>query len=163
MAGETTTATTSTAADTTAPAAVVEAPKSFTQEDVERIVGERVGRERAKFSEVEDKAKKFDELQDASRSDLEKLTGERDTFKTTAESATVENLRLRIALVKQLPSELVDRLRGSTEDEIKADADELLKLVKPAAVTSFDGGRGRDSASTAPTGMNDFLRRAVGK
>lgn len=135
--------------------------KTFTQEDVDRIVSDRVVRERTKYADVEEKAKKFDELQEANKSDLEKVTGERDTFKTNAEKAASENLRLRVAIDKQLPSELVDRLRGSTKEELEADADQLLQLVKPTSPTSFDGGKGREGDT--PTSMNDFLRKAVGR
>ena len=42
------------------------------------------------------------------------------------------NLRLKVATSKGLPGELVDRLRGETEDELSKDADTLLALVKPA-------------------------------
>ena len=138
------------------------APKTFTQEELDRIVGERVSREKSKYADVEEKARKFDELQEASKTDLERITGERDTFKTTAESAAAENLRLRVALAKGLPSELIDRLRGSNKEELEADADELLKLVKPQGHTSFDGGKGRESGAP-PVGMNDLLRRAAGR
>lgn len=136
--------------------------KTFTQEDVDKLLGERVARERAQHADAVEKAKKFDELQEASKSDLEKVTGERDTLKTAAESATAEALRLRVALTKQLPAELIDRLRGSTKEELEADADELLKLVKPQGRTSFDGGKGRESGP-APTGMNEMLRKAAGR
>lgn len=40
------------------------------------------------------------------------------------------SLRLRVATSKGLPLELVERLRGETEEEIAKDADELLALVK---------------------------------
>lgn len=136
--------------------------KTFTQADLDRIVTERVERERSKNADAVEKAKKFDELQEASKSDLEKVTGERDTLKTAAESAAAEALRLRVAVTKQLPAELIDRLRGSTKEELEADADELLKLVKPQGRTSFDGGKGRENATPADD-MNTRLRKAVGR
>lgn len=136
--------------------------KTYSQEEVERLVSDRVGRVRSEYSDAEDKAKKFDELQEASKTDLERLTGERDKFKTEIESASAENLRLRVAIDKQLPSELVDRLRGATKEELEADADSLLQLVKPSSTTSFDGGKGREGATT-PDSMNDLLRKAAGR
>lgn len=43
------------------------------------------------------------------------------------------NTRLRVATTKGLPADLVDRLQGSTEEELSADAEKLLALFKPAA------------------------------
>lgn len=136
--------------------------RSFTQSDVERIVGERLARERGKYADYDDlkaKASQFDELQTSQQSDLERLTSERDTLKTQSETSTAENMRLRVALEKKLPAELIDRLQGSTKDELEADAEELLKLVKPAS--GFDGGARGDG--TAPVDMNSMLRRAAGR
>jgi hypothetical protein len=39
-----------------------------------------------------------------------------------------------------LPSELIDRLRGDSIDELQADAEQLLALVKPREIRDFDGG-----------------------
>ena len=43
-----------------------------------------------------------------------------------------ENLRLRVALKKRLPEEMIDRLRGATAEEMETDADTLLQLLKPS-------------------------------
>ena len=43
------------------------------------------------------------------------------------------NQRLKVASEKKLPSELADRLRGETPEELSADADRLLAWFKPAA------------------------------
>lgn len=45
----------------------------------------------------------------------------------------INNLRLKIASSKGLPVELVERLRGETEDEIAKDAEGLLLLFKQDA------------------------------
>lgn len=42
-----------------------------------------------------------------------------------------ENLRLKVSAEKKLPAELADRLRGATAEELAADADRLLALIKP--------------------------------
>jgi hypothetical protein len=46
-----------------------------------------------------------------------------------------ENLRLRVGLKHGLPSDLIDRLKGSTEEEIVEDAEKLLSL--------FSTGKGK--------------------
>ena len=42
----------------------------------------------------------------------------------------MENTRLQVAQAKNLPAELVDRLKGATKEELEADADKLLAFVK---------------------------------
>jgi hypothetical protein len=145
-------------------ASTTKAPEGFvSQADLDKTIGKVVAKEREKFADYDTIKEKLSKIEDSKKSDLERLTGERDTLKTTAETAAAENLRLRVAIDKKLPSELIDRLKGSSKEELEADADSLLKLVQPATATSFDGGKGRDSAATGPTGMNDIIRRAAGK
>jgi hypothetical protein len=137
--------------------------KTFTQEELDRIVGERVQRERSKYTDydaIKQKASKFDELDQANKSDVERVTGERDQFKTQAETAAAESLRLRVALEKKLPAELIDRLKGATKEDLEKDADELLKLVKPG--TSFDGGPRGDN-TPPPADMDAAIRAAAGR
>jgi hypothetical protein len=60
-----------------------------------------------------------------------------------AEEAESRALRFEIGLTHQLPTELVDRLKGTTKDEIEADAKSLLSFLgkKPAPpAPSADGG-----------------------
>ena len=94
---------------------------------------------------------KVREFEERDQSETEKITGQRDKFKSDAEEARVQNLRLRVALEKKLPSDLIDRLQGATQEELEADADKLLELVKPAEATDFDGGaRTQGEAEVSP-------------
>lgn len=151
--------------ETTVTETKTEKPNVFTQDQVNDFVAREKSKIESQFADYNDlkaAAEKLAQIEEANKTDLEKVTGERDTLKTAAESAAAENMRLRVALAKQLPAELIDRLRGSSKEELEADADELLKLVKPQGRTSFDGGKGREN-DAAPTSMNDLLRRAVGR
>lgn len=69
---------------------------------------------------------------------LTEVTARAETAEGRATELEAENLRYRIALEKGLPADLIDRLKGDSEDELKADADKLLALVAPA-----DGGTPR--------------------
>ena len=56
---------------------VQEEPRTFTQEELDRIVGERLQRERAKYADFEalkEKASKFDQIEEQSKSELQKVT-----------------------------------------------------------------------------------------
>lgn len=122
--------------------------KTFTQEDVDRVVGERLAREREKYSnhdELKAAAERLREIEESNKSELEKATSQRDKFKGEAESKAAEIVRLRVALEKGLTgdrADLVDRLRGNTAEELAADADKLLELVKDKGepTPEFDGG-----------------------
>jgi len=116
--------------------------KTFTQGELDRIVGERVGRERQKYADYDDlktKASEYDKLADSQKTDLDRVSGERDSLKTRVGELEPENLRLRVSHKKGLPHELVDRLQGKDEAEMEADADRLLGLFKPPA-DDYDGG-----------------------
>jgi predicted metal-dependent hydrolase len=150
---------------TTETATTEAKPNVFTQDQVNDFLAREQSKIESKYADYGDlktAAEKLSKIEEANKTDLEKVTGERDSLKSAAESAAAEALRLRVALTKQLPAELIDRLRGSTKEELEADADELLQLVKPQGRTSFDGGKGRESGP-APTSMNDRLRKAAGR
>lgn len=169
MTDTTDTAAATTDADTTDTTAGNGDGKTFTQDEVNNLIAREKGQIQRKYEgydELKAKADKFDELEHASKSDLEKVAGERDTLKGELEPTRAENLRLRVAIDKKLPAELVDRLRGSTKEEIEADADELMKLVEPANGTArpggHDGGPRGQSAGT-PQDMDSMIRRAAGR
>lgn len=60
------------------------------------------------------------------RDDANKPKSTPDTAKLTG-----ENLRLRVALRTGLDEDLADRLRGTTEDELVADAEKLIERLSP--------------------------------
>lgn len=124
------------------------------------ITREREARQRAdkKATEEAAKAKK---LEDAKKSDQEKLEDERDTLKTEGADAKSEALRLRVAIEKKVPADLADRLRGETKEELEADADKLLEWAKSSATedgdgttsTSLDGGVRKDPPAEVQPGL----------
>lgn len=68
------------------------------------------------------------QLRAAKKAAEEKASGsdEKDTQISTLKA---ENLRIRIGARHGLPDELIDRLKGDTEEEILADAEKLLAIV----------------------------------
>lgn len=100
---------------------------------------------------------KVDSAQRANETEVEKLTRERDEAKAEAEQAKkpdIEKLKLEVAVDKGLNALQAKRLVGNTKEEIAADADELLKVWKPA--TQESGEEGEDGANpsfTPKTGL----------
>jgi hypothetical protein len=77
-----------------------------------------------------DKAKpaiaRVKELEDASKSEAQKLAEDRDSHKARAETAEAQLMRLTVGLEKGLTPAQAKRLVGTTKEELEADADELL-------------------------------------
>jgi hypothetical protein len=76
-----------------------------------------------------DKAK---ELEDASKTDLERASAEAQQHMSRADKAEGELMRLRVALRKGLTETQAKRLVGTSEDELEADADDLMASFRPS-------------------------------
>ena len=93
-----------------------------------------------------DKAKKFDEHEEANRTELEKAqaraeAAEKAVAERDAKEAAIK-LREEIATEKKFADRNIKAtaLRGTTREELEAHADELLELIPaPAAAASADG------------------------
>lgn len=98
-----------------------------------------------------DKAKRFDEIEEASKSELERERAAREKAeKALAERTQADEriqIRDKVAAAKGIPASI---LKGSTEEEFTAHADELIAAgIKPAAGPSSDGqGDVGDQVST---------------
>lgn len=100
--------------------------KLFTQEQVNSFFNKRYSEMMSKISEYEEKAKKFDELEEASKSELEKAT-ERAAkleaeLKGLKKAAEVQAIKDKISQETGVPASL---LSGETEESIKAQADAI--------------------------------------
>lgn len=86
----------------------------------------------AKVRDLEPLAKRAKDLEDAGKSDMERLTSESQGHLSRADKAEGELMRLRVALRKGLTETQAKRLVGVTEDELESDADDLMASFKPA-------------------------------
>lgn len=156
------------------------APQGFTQADVDRIVADRLARERAKYAGFDDlraKADQFDQLQAAQQTDLEKAVARavKDTEQrvktetTTAFGQQLAKAQLAAAVAGKVADvdehledidtkKLIDANGQPDAAAIARVAERLMKL-SPATPPSFDGGA-RTSAKS--TDMNALIRRGAG-
>lgn len=92
---------------------------------------------RKRLRELEPLAAKAKELEDANKTEAEKLTDRATAAEKKATDAEGELMRLRVAIDKGLTPKQAARLVGTTEEELEADADELLESFggtkKPAS------------------------------
>lgn len=82
---------------------------------------------RTRAKELEPLAAKAKELEDAGRTELEKLTSRAESETTRADQAESRALRLEVAFEKGLTPAQAKRLVGSSREELEADADEILR------------------------------------
>ena len=108
--------------------------KTFTQEEMNKVISERVQRERAKYADYEtlkEKAAKYDQNEEASKSELqkamekaEKLEAENKSLKRQRE---VETIRNTVAGKVGVPASL---LHGTTEEECTEQANAILEFAQ---------------------------------
>jgi hypothetical protein len=131
------------------------------QEDLDALVTKRLARAsektrkdvetavRAELAEEQKKAKAKEEgdfkaLYEAEQKKREDAEHERDSEKMSA-------LRTRVAAKHKLPDALANRLSGTTEEELEADAKELAKLVTGKQVVDTEAGAGNKGAGKGPS------------
>jgi cell division septum initiation protein DivIVA len=85
-------------------------------------------------------AKKLQELEDKDKSESDRLTDRVTIAEKKAADAEREAARLRVGLRKGLTETQAKRLVGETEEELEADAKELLASFQPPA---NDEGKGK--------------------
>lgn len=118
---------------------------------------------KAAQKQLDELSKRLQEFEDRDKTEAQKLAERAAAAEKQAETAQAELMRYRVAAEKKLPAELAARLRGSTPEEMAADADELLSLLnaqQQRQTPSYDGGV-RQSAR--PTSMNDLIRQTAGR
>lgn len=130
--------------------------KTFTQSELNAIVADRISEIKQKYGDYDDlktKAQKYDEAEEASKSELQKITESRDALQAELDGLkranAVRQTRDKVAEAKGVPAHL---LTGETEDECNAQADALLafKNEKPDYPTVKDGGEVTPSTKKSP-------------
>lgn len=126
--------------------------KTFTQEELDHIVGERLAREREKYSDydaLKDKASRLDELEEASKTELQKMTEKASALEEELngmkKAAEIRVIRDKVSKETGVPAEL---LTGETEEACKSQADAIKSYANPSYPQVTDKGE----PSHGPTG-----------
>lgn len=164
------------------------ADKTFTQADVDRIVQERVARAKTTppddYEDLKAKAQKFDELEQANSTELDKAKTAREKAEKERDDAlaSVKESKLSAAVIAAAAKKnivdpdaalaLLDRSTLTLDDAGKpTNADEVLDSLlkdKPYLAATNGGRRGsadqgaREGGGAAPT-MNEIIRGAAGR
>lgn len=121
--------------------------KTFTQAELNAIVQKRLGEEKARYENYEElkaKAQKFDQIEEESKTELQKATERAEALQKELEAIKTANeerqLRERIAQETGVPASL---LRGNSEEDLKAQAEAIMTFAKasgPSYPKVKDGG-----------------------
>lgn len=149
--------------------------KTFTQDELDKIVSERLERERKKYADYADLKKtaaEFERLRESQMTEQEKLQArlaelEKQLLDKELEAVEAQQrlMRARVAEQMGLPVALAERLTGTTEDELKTDAAKLQELLSaqtggPPKASSKQGAP--ENRAPSATTVGDMIRRAAG-
>ena len=126
--------------------------RTFTQAELNAIVQKRIGEVSAKYGnyeELKEKAQKFDEIEEQSKSELQKANERADALQKELDgwkkADSVRKIREDVAKELGVPANL---LNGETKEECEAQAKDILSFAKPGAYPSVkDGGEVRSTGS----------------
>lgn len=91
---------------------------------------------RERLRKAEEAERKLKEIEDAGKSELDRVTAERDDLAARVSQMERDMLRLEVALDKGLTRKQMNRLHGDTIEDLEADADELLEELGSVASTA---------------------------
>lgn len=118
--------------------------RTFTQEEVNAIVGKRLAEEKGKYSDYEEikaKAAKFDEAEEANKSELQKAVERANNLESELagikKAEEVRKTREKIATETGIPANL---LTGDTEESCKAQAEAIKAFATPNYPKVKDSG-----------------------
>lgn len=147
----------------------IAAEKTFTQAEVDAIVGERLKRDRAKYADYEDmkaKAEKFDQLEEASKSELQKAIERGNALETELEALktanSIRDIRQTVAEKTGVPATL---LTGETQEECEEQAQKILEFSNPKGYPNVrDGGEITKNIGKPSTRQQfaDWMEQAFG-
>lgn len=129
-------------------------PESFTQADVDRIVADRLKREReatrTKYADYDDLKTKA-----AGATTLEERVAQ---IERQAQESETRALRAEVANVKGLTATQAKRLIGATREELEADADELLRDIGAQKKTNTVPREGKTTSTSGDDEVREFAR-----
>lgn len=141
--------------------------KTFTQDEVNKIVQERLFKERQKYNDYDalsEKAKKYDEEQEKNKSDLEKLTERNNALESELnalkQEAEIKAIREKVSLESNVP---INLLTGNTEEECISQAEAIKAYANPSYPSVKDQGEvTKMSKADTRTQFANWMNQALG-
>jgi Domain of unknown function (DUF4355) len=141
--------------------------KTLTQAEVDKIVADRVKRERSKFAdydELKKRSAKLKEIEDGQKSELQKVQEREQALQVELQGYRVAEIRRAAASAAGLDSELAEFITAVDEEEAKAQAERLAERFKATAKQqqSADFKQGTRTTPPAPQSRDELLRALAG-
>ena len=127
--------------------------RTFTQAELNAIVQKRLGEQASKYENYEElkaKALKFDEIEEQSKSELQKANERADALAKELDGLkqadSVRKIREEVSTELGVPANL---LSGSTKEECEAQAKGILNFAKPNTYPNVkDAGEARNHSAS---------------
>lgn len=142
------------------------------QEDLDKLIGARVARERAKyegFEELKAKASRFDDLQNKSKSDTERLQDQLNKIQSERDQEKLQNARLSAIAAEGIPAEYQEFVQGTDAESFASSAKKLKDLLaknqpqKPGVTYKVNlDGDGSDDLALNGNGLEQALKSKLG-
>jgi hypothetical protein len=119
---------------------------------------------------LRDAAEKYRQVEEAQKTEIQKATERAQAVEQQLSEMRAQNARLLAAATYNLPPELIERIGGSTEEEISANAealaaflDEQRKAAAPQQRPVESLTPGAAPASAAPLSPDEWIRKLAGR
>lgn len=134
------------------------------QEALDRIVQQRLARERAKFADYDDlkaQAAKFAKFEESQKTEAQKAQERLEAAEKRAAELEAKAIRAEVAAEKGIPASL---LSGSTREELEASADALIAFKGEQARGPIvpTAGKTPEPIALNGDGLEAKLREALG-
>ena len=141
--------------------------RTFTQQDVDRIINERIAKERTKAESMAAKAReeaerkaaeeqgKYQELYEAAQKRIA------DT-EARLHAAEIASIKREVAARLNMPIALAQRLQGEDEATIEADAKELMAALPKPTAPNINSGTGNGATPGQSTSIDRETLLALG-
>jgi len=140
------------------------AEKTFTQTELNEILGQRLARVKEQYGDYEDlqaKAAELQQIKEAGKTEQQKLADQLTTLQqqlaekdAQVAEATLTSMKASIAAEKGVPAA---SLTGSTQEELEASADQLIAwrdAAKPVRKPPMPSGLKSGASSSSDTSAN---------
>lgn len=147
--------------------------KTFTQEELNQIVSERVKKERSKyegFEEMKTKAAKYEKLQEDSKSDLQKAEDKaaklEEELNSMKKADEIRKIKSDVAQKTGIPEELlIGETEEACEEQAKAIKDFVDKKIEEARANGYphlrDSGETHGAKSSTSQQFADWFKNQL--
>jgi hypothetical protein len=140
--------------------------KTLTQAEVDKIVADRVARERKKFADYDDlkkKAVKLQQIEDGQKTEAQKLNDQLAAQAVELQALRVEKIRRSAASAAGLDPELAEFITAADEEEATEQAKKLAEKLKAnTKSTAPDFKQGTRSTPPPSRSRDELLRGLAG-